>query len=352
MNTDFIATAQLPFTLPALPRLETALLTLWHGNNSGWNAVRQWAVADDVAQIPANLRLLLMGEECLRDGLPTPQQADFDTYLMAVGRKAIARGQYGFLEGVAPLIRHFANGSSGSKPDRAGYLATLLEAALGHAEAALQASTLDLSLATGMAGTLLCMGELLHDDLRHLLPKQATRVQQLLQRYVRLLQHSRFAIISSEAQYTQFPTRIRWAEELWEEPEQCSWAEGDLVQALFLARAGQWLGQPDLAEWAVRIATYAIHRRNMGQMPVSDPGIGQGMAGLMRLYQCLYDLTGEPVLRQEAQHWQHELTAALATNVPARLLPADLLLNGPLGGYGALLAMPEVATVSLRSLLI
>ncbi|NQZ11272.1 MAG: lanthionine synthetase C family protein [Algicola sp.] len=88
------------------------------------------------------------------------------------------------------------------------------------------------------------------------------------------------------------------------------WCYGDLSNALTLLRAGKILGQRELVEFALKVATNSVNR-DKSTFGIRDTAICHGSAGLVLIYQRLHQLTGNIQFSQEAQYWlEHVLTQA------------------------------------------
>jgi lantibiotic modifying enzyme len=118
------------------------------------------------------------------------------------------------------------------------------------------------------------------------------------------------------------------------------WCSGDLGIAAAVLRAGRAAGDLALEELAVA----AAHRATLGSVPgeVSEPTLCHGTAGLLHLYNRLYQATGQAVFRDAAAHWLDD-TLALCERDDGSLL-SELardrpgLLTGAAGIGLALLA--------------
>ncbi|CCG99254.1 hypothetical protein FAES_1244 [Fibrella aestuarina BUZ 2] len=340
------------YPISTMPLLEAALMQAWQGSYAAWYQVRKQAITDDLGQDPTNRLLLLLGEEITSTSRFTPEQQALDAYLFSTVQGPIANNQWAVADGTAPLIGHFASRRTRGHLQYDTYEKPLIEGALAYLSTALDAATIDLSLATGLTGKLLSVGSVydneLFDNFSHpVMPE----IDRLLRQYIRLLQQSRLPIDASLEQFVQFPNLISKTDNLWEEPEHGGWAEGDLGQAMLLAQCGRWLNQPDLLKWAIRVAAYTIHRRKIGQMQIDTPGIRYGMAGMMRLYQRVYELTGEPTIELEAQLWRQQLHTLLPT-LEGATAPDYSLFDGLLGLYGAMQTRYDGSDLPLRSLLL
>lgn len=338
--------------ISTLPSLEAALMQAWQGSNLAWYQIRKQAVIDDLGQGPTNRLLLLLGEEITSTSRLTADQQALDAYLFDKVQLPISNGQWTVADGTAPLIGHFASRRTRGHLTYTQYEKPLIESALAHVDASLNGDTIDLSLASGLTGVLLSVGTVYDNELFDNFSHPAMpEIERLLRQYVRLLQQSRLPIDASLEQFVQFPNLISKTDNLWEEPERGGWTEGDLGQAMFLAQCGRWLNQPDLLKWAIRVAAYTIHRRKIGQMQIDTPGIRYGIAGMLRLYQRVYELTGESTLEVEAQLWRQQLTAQLPA-LEASSTPDYSLLDGLLGLYGSLQTRFDGSDLPLRSLLL
>jgi lantibiotic modifying enzyme len=118
------------------------------------------------------------------------------------------------------------------------------------------------------------------------------------------------------------------------------WCSGDLGVAAALLRGGRAAGDRALEELALAAARRATVRSLPGE--VSEPTLCHGTAGLLHLFNRLYQATGQTVFRDAAAHW-FEHTLALCERDDGALL-SDLardhrgLLTGAAGIGLALLA--------------
>jgi lantibiotic biosynthesis protein len=77
------------------------------------------------------------------------------------------------------------------------------------------------------------------------------------------------------------------------------WAYADAGIAAALAHAARALGDADLLEEALSVATQEAAR--MDELPARHPGIGFGPAGYAQIFARLYQQTGRPVFRRAAR---------------------------------------------------
>ncbi len=329
--------------------LDTALWRAWQGDLTHWRTVRQRLAAVANGPVTPDTLMLVLAEEAVPPASLTPDQQRLDAYLFEITRERLQAGQFSMADGVAPVLVHFARRRSNGQFTHP-YDRQLLDLTLPLLDTTMNAHTVNFSLDTGLAGALLALGTYLPPtSIGNRFWPHKKGIEHLLQTYVRLLQRCKFPIDMTYGPFVHFPERISWSDDLWDEPAQTNWATGDLGQALFLARCGYWLAKPELIRWAVRVATHSIFRRKRDDLPTPNVGIRHGAAGLMLLYQCLYSLTQEPVLQQEAIFWQQQVRELLPTLDATH--SEHPLLEGLMGIRIALLALDDT-THTLNSLLL
>jgi hypothetical protein len=346
-----IATRSINYTYPPQEThsIESALFRVWQGDYTKWQAIRRQVVDDDLGRTPEARLALLLGEEAVRYQLPSENRKALDKYLFHIGCRAIEANSFSVIDGIAPLIRYFFIDATDGFAFNYGCV--LLDLLLPKIQSAMEASSIDLSLGTGLSGILMSIGNGLDNQFTDKRIKNYVNdFRKLLLDYSYRLQLWQLPINSTDEQYTMLPDRIAKLEAIWETPERTCWASGDVGQAVFLLRASRWLDQPELATWAIRIATYTIFCRIIGRLTVEPSGIRWGKAGIMLLYHQLHKLTDEPLFEREMVYWQTQLTNRML-DLESAPLPDRSLFDGLPGIYAALRLINQ-GDLSLHSLLL
>ena len=93
-----------------------------------------------------------------------------------------------------------------------------------------------------------------------------------------------------------------------------AWCYGDIGVAISLWHAGQALKDDHLLKKAREILISSSRRRKPDETKVVDVGICHGAAGLMHMYQYMYEQTGATELKEAADYWcQQTLDMAIHT---------------------------------------
>lgn len=85
-----------------------------------------------------------------------------------------------------------------------------------------------------------------------------------------------------------------------------AWCYGDIGIAISLRRAGEALGDESLSQKGLDILLASTKRRDPEDTKVVDVGICHGAAGLMHMYQHLYQQTSMVDFQQAADYWAQQ----------------------------------------------
>jgi lantibiotic modifying enzyme len=155
----------------------------------------------------------------------------------------------------------------------------------------------NLGVAHGAPGVIGVLGEMLAaglavDEARELL---AGAVEWLVRQTLPAGAPSRFAYAAAPGSYEARPSRL-------------AWCYGDPGIALALLGAARAAGEPEWERQALATARAAAARpRDQGG--VIDGGLCHGAAGLLHLYNRLYQATRDPLWKSEALAWTERLLA-------------------------------------------
>ena len=121
--------------------------------------------------------------------------------------------------------------------------------------------------------------------------------------------------------------------------QRLAWCYGDLNQVLVLYRAGKCLGHPGWIEIADRVGLATLRKKSYQETSVEDASLCHGTAGLARIYQSLYQLSGRTPYLAGYDYWNERTAGYLAEIFAHDRLPdkpASLLEGLPGAGLSLL----------------
>lgn len=196
--------------------------------------------------------------------------------------------------------------------------------ARGDAPRARRAAHFDLGVAHGIPGVIAFLAY------ARLSGRIGRRADRLLEQSVRWLLEHRIARPSASSFSYAVGGDIR------PESARLAWCYGDAGVALALLRAGQATRRSDWIALAVEIATRAA-LFDSERAGVRDAGLCHGSAGLMHIFNRLWQETSEPCFLAAAKRW---LEATLAMREPGTGIAGFTSIRGP-RREGPLTAVPD-----------
>jgi hypothetical protein len=250
----------------------------WPTENQAWSAA-QLEQASALAWLEAQSKAV---------ALPSPalpaQLAGFDKLIYKYAQSLLAQAEPGSRQHLVRSARYLSLRPPASTAGH--YHAALLAAWPG-----LPAGRIDLSLASGLAGELLCL-------------MQAGQVAEVpIYQGLRCLLASRRDTDFLARHYAIFPNQLWGESPTGTFDEELSWSRGDAGQALLLYEAHVQLHDPELRTIAELVGLNTTLRNNSATTSITHAGFYRGAAGLAQLYKRLFQISGHPAYRVAYEHW-------------------------------------------------
>lgn len=181
---------------------------------------------------------------------------------------------------------------------------------------------IDLSLAHGLSGILL----LLLKAFPQLTDQK--RAETIIRKGIMTILNHEQMISDINSQFSLFPCAIKSDTNEIKLFDRLAWCYGDLNQLLLLFRAGTVLNDKKYTDIAKRMMPSIVRRISKEQTLVTDTHFCHGTAGLVKIYDCLYDETMEEDFKIAKEYWLQQtliLTRKELDNDQYAINPVSLL---------------------------